>query len=182
MSGFGGAWTKPGILLMNPEIQTNPDVPEKPHKVEDEGMHWRDHPFLDDLDPEHLAILASCAMPTRFVTDQIIFREGDMANRFYLILDGRVGVEMHAQDRPPVLVEHLAAGDVLGWSWLFPPYIWNFTARAVEPVRAAFFYGTWLREQCEVKPAFGYELMKRTAAVTIRRLQATRRELVRSAR
>jgi len=166
---------------MNQEHQRKPGYPEEQPKGTEEGMHWRDHPFLDDLDPEHLAMLASCAMPTRFVTDQIIFREGDMANRFYLILDGRVGVEVSAPNRSPVLVECLAAGDVVDWSWLFPPYIWNFTARALEPVRATFFYGTWLREQCDAKPAFGYELMKRTAAVAIRRLQATRRELVRTA-
>jgi CRP/FNR family transcriptional regulator, cyclic AMP receptor protein len=167
---------------MNPDSHPHTSVPEEHHNVEGGGMHWRAHPFLDDLHPDHLAILASCAMPTRFVTDQIIFREGDMANRFYLILEGRVGVGADAPDRPPVLVEHLAAGDVLGWSWLFPPYVWNFTARAVEPVRATFFYGTWLREQCEAKPVFGYELMKRTAAVAVRRLQATRQELVRASR
>lgn len=162
---------------MDPELQPDTSSPAEHNAVEGGGMHWRDHPFLDDLQQDHLAILASCAMPTRFVPDQIIFREGDMANRFYLILEGRVGVEMDVPDRPPVLVEHLVAGDVLGWSWLFPPYIWNFTARAVEPVRATFFYGTWLREQCGVKPAFGYELMKRTAQVVIQRLQSTRRRL-----
>ena len=67
---------------------------------------------------------------------------------------------------------------MLGWSWLFPPYVWHFTARAVEPVRAIFFYGTWLRERCDADPALGYELMKRTTAVVIRRLQAARQQLV----
>jgi CRP/FNR family transcriptional regulator, cyclic AMP receptor protein len=71
---------------------------------------------------------------------------------------------------------------VLGWSWLFPPYTWNFTARALTPVRAIFFYGTWLRERCDVEPELGYELMRRTAAVLMRRLQATRQQLIQAQR
>jgi len=119
-------------------------------------------------------------MPTGFDAGQLIFREGEIANRFYLILAGQVQLEAEAADRPGVLVEYVGAGDILGWSWLFPPYTWNFTARTVEPVRAIFFYGTWLRDRCEAEPAFGFDLMKRTAAVAIRRLQATRRQLVRA--
>jgi CRP-like cAMP-binding protein len=118
-------------------------------------------------------------MPTRFEAEQLIFREGEMANRFYLILEGRVVLEADAPDRPPVLVDYASTGDVLGWSWLFPPYIWNFTARAVEPGRAIFFYGTWLRERCGSDPSLGYELMRCTAGVMIHRLQAARQELVR---
>jgi len=68
---------------------------------------------------------------------------------------------------------------VLGWSWLFPPYNWHFSARAVEPTTAIFFYGTRLREECEDDPAFGFELMKRVAAIVIQRLQVTRVQLLR---
>jgi CRP/FNR family transcriptional regulator, cyclic AMP receptor protein len=117
-------------------------------------------------------------MPTDFKAEQVIFREGEMANRFYLILEGRVALETEAADHPPLLVDSVTAGDVLGWSWLFPPYTWNFTARALEPVRANFFYGTWLRERCATEPALGYELMRRTVGVVIRRLQATRHQLI----
>ena len=141
---------------------------------------WFAHPFLHAMSGPHLAALSSCAMPTGFDAGQLIFREGEIANRFYLILAGQVQLEAEAADRPGVLVEYVGAGDILGWSWLFPPYTWNFTARTVEPVRAIFFYGTWLRDRCEAEPAFGFDLMKRTAAVAIRRLQATRRQLVRA--
>lgn len=120
-------------------------------------------------------------MPTNFKAEQVIFREGEMANRFYLILEGCVTLEADAQDHPPVPVDSVTTGDVLGWSWLFPPYTWNFSARAAGPVRAVFFYGTWLRERCAAEPALGYELMRRTAGVVIRRLQVTRQELVRLA-
>jgi CRP-like cAMP-binding protein len=72
----------------------------------------------------------------------------------------------------------LGAGDVLGWSWLFPPYLWHFDARAATPTTAIFFYGTRLRELCDENHDLGYELMKRVSEIVIKRLQATRRELV----
>jgi CRP-like cAMP-binding protein len=165
---------------MTPLVPSGTPFPDRPAKVEG-AADWKSHPFLQDLNAEHLATLAECAMPTGFKAEQVIFREGEMANRFYLILEGRVALETEAPDRPPVPVDSVTAGDVLGWSWLFPPYTWNFTARAVGPVRAIFFYGTWLRECCAADPALGYELMRRTAGVVIRRLQATRQQLLRLA-
>ncbi len=141
---------------------------------------WQSHPFVRGMSTDSFVTLAACAMPMSFEAGQLIFREGEIANRFYLLLDGQVQLEADVTDRPGVPVDKISAGDVLGWSWLFPPYTWNFTASAVTPVKAIFFYGTWLRERCEANPALGYELMKRTAALVIRRLQATRQQLVRA--
>jgi CRP-like cAMP-binding protein len=142
---------------------------------------WKHHPFLEGFSAEHLATLTECAMPTNFGADEIIFREGELANRFYLILEGCVVLETQTPDRSLVKVDSLTRGDVLGWSWLFAPYVWNFTARTTSSVRALFFYGTWLRERSSTDPAFGYELMRRMAGVVIRRLQATRQQLICSA-
>jgi len=75
-------------------------------------------------------------------------------------------------------IQTVGPGDVLGWSWLFWPYTWRFDARALEPVKAIFFYGTRLREHCEEDPLFGYELMKRVAQVAIERLQIVRQLLL----
>lgn len=141
---------------------------------------WHSHPFVRGMSADLLLALAACAMPASFEANQLIFREGEIANRFYLLLDGQVQLEAEATDRPGVPVAELQAGDVLGWSWLFPPYTWNFTARTITPVKAVFFYGTWLRERSETDLALGYELMKRTALVLTRRLQATRQQLVRA--
>jgi CRP/FNR family cyclic AMP-dependent transcriptional regulator len=137
-----------------------------------------EHPFLRGLSSEHLSILTDCAMFSEFTEDQLIFSEGDPANRFYLILEGKVTLESHVRDSGTVPIQTIGAGDVLGWSWLFPPYHWHFDARALEPTRAIFFYGTRLREKCDQDHALGYELMKRTAEVVIKRLQATRRQLL----
>ena len=136
------------------------------------------HPFLSGLKPEHLRVLANNALRMQYQTDELIFREGDPANRFYLIERGRVSLEYGRKDESPMPIQTVGPGDVLGWSWLFPPYYWNFDARAVEPTTAIFFYGTRLRDECEQDKVLGYELMKRMTAVAIQRLQATRRQLL----
>src|SRR6266568_781248 len=89
-----------------------------------------DHPFLQGMKPEHLAILTECAMLAEFKKGELIFREGDPANRFYLIRSGRVELESEVKERDRMLIQTIGPGDVLGWSWLFPPYYWRFDARA----------------------------------------------------
>jgi CRP-like cAMP-binding protein len=136
-----------------------------------------EHPFLRGLKPEYLRFLADSAMRMHYAPGDQIFREGDPANRFYLIEKGRVFLESSGQEDPPVAIQVIGPGDVLGWSWLFPPYYWHFDARVTEPTTAIFFYGTRLRELCEENHDFGFEMMKRMTQVLIGRLQATRREL-----
>lgn len=135
------------------------------------------HRLFRDLEPRYLALLAEVAMFKEFPAGEVIFREGDPANRFYLILEGEVALESAQRDSAPVVLQTIGRDDVLGWSWLFPPYYWRFDARAVTPTKAIFFYGTWLRESCERDHDFGYEMIKRMSAVMIERLQATRRKL-----
>ena len=135
-----------------------------------------EHPFLQGMDPRHLSILAECAMQAYFNPGEIIFREGDPANRFYLLRSGKVCLEA-SDESGSKAVQTIGGGDVLGWSWLFPPYFWRFDARVLEPTRATFIYGTRLRELCEEDHDLGYEIMKRTAAVVIERLMAARQKL-----
>ena len=101
-----------------------------------------------------------------------------MANRFYLIESGKVALESSDGPDNPVVIETIGAGDLLGWSWMFAPYAWRFTAQAVEPTAAIFFYGTILREYCERDHSLGYELFKRMAPVMIKRMQNAREKLV----
>ncbi|MGI9114965.1 MAG: Crp/Fnr family transcriptional regulator [Chthoniobacterales bacterium] len=136
------------------------------------------HPFLIGLNEHHIRLFADCAMLTHFETGQLIFRSGETANRFYLIESGSVALESHVEGRAPVAIDHVTGGDLLGWSWLFPPYIWHFDARASEPTSAIFFYGTVLREYCERDTALGFELFKRMSVVMIRRLQSARSKLL----
>jgi CRP/FNR family transcriptional regulator, cyclic AMP receptor protein len=138
----------------------------------------KSHPFFNGLDPHQQRLLADCAMEKTFEAGEIIFREGDPANRFYLILDGKVVLESYVLDRGRVEIQTIEAGDVLGWSWLLPPYYWQFDARAVVETKAIFFYATPLRDEAESDHELGYELFKRISQVMLKRLQATRRRLL----
>jgi len=134
-------------------------------------------PFLKGMAARQLEILSAESMLAEFKTDERILYEGGPANRFYLILEGRVELESPMREGESIHTQTLSKGDVLGWSWIFPPYRWHFDARAVTPTKAIFFYGTRLRELCEENHDFGYELMKRISEIVIKRLQATLHEL-----
>jgi CRP/FNR family cyclic AMP-dependent transcriptional regulator len=156
------------------------EAPTKTKRPEIESMATRValHPFLAGMNPTQLALLTDCAIPVHFKKGQTILREGEMANRFYLIESGKVVLESGEGFGDPVIIETLGAGDLLGWSWMFPPYVWHFTARAAEPTDAIFFYGTILREYCERDPSLGYELFKRITPVMLKRLQSARRKML----
>jgi CRP/FNR family transcriptional regulator, cyclic AMP receptor protein len=134
------------------------------------------HPFLVGMSAQHIRLLADCAMRSQFTAGQVIFRKGETASRFYLIERGRVALESSTRDEV-VRIEELSAGNLLGWSWIFPPYVWHFDARAIEPTTAILLHGTMLREYCDADPALGYELFKRMSEVMMRRLQAARTKL-----
>jgi CRP-like cAMP-binding protein len=136
------------------------------------------HPFLSGLKPEYLRHLEESAVRVSCRADEFLFREGEPANRFYLIESGRVALEAHLRDEAPVEVQILGPGEVVGWSWLFPPCQWNFDARCTEPVSAVSFFGTRLRDLCDQDHDFGYEMMRRMTRVVIQRLQTTRQQLL----
>lgn len=135
------------------------------------------HPFLIGMSANHIRLFADCAMRSHFEAGHVIFREGEAANRFYLIERGKVALESSTLGEP-IRIEEIGGSDLLGWSWLFPPYAWHFTARALEDTSALFFYGTVLREYSEKDPALGFELFKRMSVVMLRRLQAARQKLL----
>ena len=149
-------------------------------RVEAEPMATRVtlHPFLVGMNRKQLALLTDCAMAVQFKKGQEIFREGELANRFYLIETGKVILESGGRQGNPVVIDTIGAGDLLGWSWMFQPYTWHFTARAVEATTALFFYGTILREYCEGDHSLGYELLKRMSLVMNRRMQAARNKML----
>jgi CRP-like cAMP-binding protein len=120
-------------------------------------------------------------MPVTFEAGEVVFREGDPANRFYLLKAGTVVLTSESAQHRQFPVQKVGAGEVLGWSWMFPPYYWHFTATAETRVEAVFLYGTRLREHCEMDPELGYPLMKRLAKVVIDRLQHARQKYLEAA-
>lgn len=137
-----------------------------------------EHPFLKDLAPHHLELIVGCASNVRFEPNQFIFREGEEANQFYVIRHGRAALEIVAPERGPIMIETLGEGEILGWSWLIPPYHWHFNARAIELTRAIALDGKCLRNKCEEDHDLGYELLKRFAHIIEQRLQSTRLQLL----
>ena len=135
-------------------------------------------PVFAGLPDDDLALVAGCAQNVGFADGDVLFREGDDADTFYLVRRGRVAFELHTPDRGGLVIDTADPGDVVGWSWLFPPYHWHFDARATDDVRAIAFDGACLRGKCADDPRLGYELMKRFAAVMIDRLQHTRFRLL----
>lgn len=133
-----------------------------------------EHPFFEGLESFYTELLTGCASNVRFGAGTYIFKEGEEANQFYLIRHGKVALEMFTPYSRPLTVETLEQGDVLGWSWLVPPYIWNFHARAIQQTRAIALDGKCLRAKCEQDHDLGYEVLKRFSQLMVRRLHATR--------
>ncbi len=136
------------------------------------------HPFFRGLPQADLELIAGCGSNVRFEAGAYIFREGDPSDRFYLIRHGKVAVEVASPERGRITIATLGEGDLLGWSWLVPPYREQSDARAVELTRATAFDGACIRRKCEADPRLGYELLKRFAQIIGQRLHATRLQLL----
>jgi CRP-like cAMP-binding protein len=131
-----------------------------------------------DLAPEHLATIAGCGSLMHVEEGEYAFREGGDADAFYVLRSGLVALETHVPGRGPARVMTLHDEDVLGWSWLFPPYRWHLDARALEHTRMLTFDGACLRDKCIENHELGFELYRRFAEVIVSRLQATRFQLL----
>jgi CRP/FNR family cyclic AMP-dependent transcriptional regulator len=135
--------------------------------------------FFAGLSAQQVRTLADCACRTHFDQGCVIFYQGETANRFYLIEEGLVELEAASKSgERRVVAGVIGPQDVLGWSWLFEPYEWQFTARALSATTAIFFYGTVLRERCETDPSLGFELFKRMSREMVKRLQSARKRLL----
>lgn len=137
-----------------------------------------EHPFFEGLESKYLQIIADCATNVVFQEGEQIFTEGDDANSFYVIRQGKVALEIFVRRRGPVNFLSVEDGDVVGWSWMFPPYKWHFDARAMELTRAAAFDARCLRGKFDEDPKLGFELMKRFASVMLDRLNISRLQLL----
>jgi len=137
-----------------------------------------EHPFFAKLEPHYLSIITGCAANVRFKSGEYIFREGESAEQFYIIRQGKVALETFTAGQGRVIIETIEDGEVLGWSWLFAPYRWHFSARAMKETRAIALDGACLRAKGEADHDLGYELVKRVAGIMVERLQATRLQLL----
>lgn len=138
----------------------------------------KEHPFFAGFTPEQSLVVSGCARNHRFDAGQYLFREGEPANEFFLVRHGKVALEIVAPGEAPIVIETLGKGEIVGASWLVPPYRWMFDARAVELTRAIGINAECLRGKCDADSQFGYEMMKRFLPVLVKRLNATRLQLL----
>jgi CRP/FNR family transcriptional regulator, cyclic AMP receptor protein len=139
------------------------------------------HPFFKGLTDKQLKVIAGCAKHTRFAEGKTIFLEGDPADAFYFLQEGSVSIELTMPNQPRSSVHTVGAGDILGWSWVSPPYHWHFNARALKATKAIAFDARCLRSKLDEDHELGYELLKRFAQVIVQRLDATQVQLLKAA-
>jgi CRP-like cAMP-binding protein len=138
----------------------------------------RAHRFFADLDEDTIQLLAGCARNVVFNAGQYLFHTDDPANEFYLIRHGRVALDVVAPGRSAISFQTVGEGEIVGVSWLLPPYRWMHDARAIDQVRAIGMDAKCLRGKCDADPKIGYEMMLRFVPLLISRLQATRMQLL----
>lgn len=138
----------------------------------------REHPFFEGLSDADVSLLTGCAKNVRFDAGTALAREGAPAVQFFVIREGRIALEFPCPNGGAVEIQTLDAGEVVGWSWLMPPFEWQFDIVAITPVRALELDGKCLRGKCDNDPRLGYELMKRFSLIMAERLSGTRLQLL----
>lgn len=138
----------------------------------------KNHRFFSHMEAEHIVAITQCAEIKSYLPQEMLGSEGEFSDYFFALIHGRVAIESDQPGFDRVVLQTLHGGEVVGWSWLFPPYEWVFDARAITPVTTLAFDGKCLREKCESDKVLGYELMKRLAHVMTLRLKATRLQLL----
>jgi len=136
----------------------------------------KQHPFFRDLPQKYIDFMLGCTTHVVFKAGEVILNEGESADKFYLIRSGKVAVYIAKPEE--IVIETIHENDILGWSWLIPPYRYRFSAKATENVRALALDGKCLREKCQTNSDLGYELFKRIIGVLTERLEATRLRLL----
>lgn len=137
----------------------------------------REHPFLRGLDETHIEFLTGCASNLRFDEGDLLARDGDVAARTLMVRRGRVALDIPGPPQQHRRLQTVGPGEIIGWSWLFPPYEWHFDARALEPTLVLAFDGACLRAKLEDDPTLGYAFLKRLVRAMHDRLERARMQL-----
>lgn len=142
------------------------------------GLKALDHPFLYGLSPELVGAIAEAARECSYRPGELLLHEGNAADHFFLIFQGKVALEIETPERPRLTLQTLGPGEVLGWSWLLPPHHWQLDARAVKATRAWVVDASALRRALEARPEDGYRFLLRLLPVIAERLESTRVQLL----
>lgn len=129
-------------------------------------------PFFRGLKPHHLEAITGCASNVHVDAGVYLGRAGDPADRFWIVRVGRIALELYVPGRGAVTIDTVSEGEVVGFSWLLPPYQLHFDVRALIPTRAVQFDGRCLREKCVANPELGHEILSRFSRVMADRIRA----------
>jgi CRP/FNR family cyclic AMP-dependent transcriptional regulator len=136
------------------------------------------HAFFSGLSEDYVKLLSEFATEKHVGKGEVLFQQGRSADKFYLVRKGQVSVQVPALVGPPLELQLLGENQMLGWSWLIPPYRWNFLARAVEDSELIEFDGAAILARCEEDPKFGYELFKRFTGLMSERIDSARQKMM----
>lgn len=137
-----------------------------------------EHQFFSALPDSYIKTIAACGRNIHLTQGHYLAHEGEEANNFYVLRSGQVAIELHLPNKGAKIIQTLDSGDIAGWSWIFPPYKWNFDLKTVSDLSAISLDAACLRQKCESDPALGYLLMKQFAKIMTDRLKATRLQLL----
>jgi CRP-like cAMP-binding protein len=136
------------------------------------------HEFFSEFSDDDLKFLCECSSTREIKKGKILFRQGEHADKFYVVRSGRISIQMPAIMGPTLEIQTLDKDQVLGWSWLISPYKWNFQTKAEEDSELLQFDGAAILARCEQEPKFGYELLKKFAALMSEGLNAARQKMM----
>jgi CRP-like cAMP-binding protein len=137
-----------------------------------------DHPFFKGMSPEFIKLASEKGVVRKCGKGDHLFLQGEPADKFYLVVDGKVSLETMSRDQERLEIKTVHSGEVLGWSWMVSPFKWVFHARASEPSTVIALDANVLRKLCKSRPADGYEFMLRLLPVVGMRVEYTRLKLL----
>ncbi len=146
--------------------------------LRDLGETLAAHPFFDGFEPAQIEFLVGCSTNIVFQEGEFLYREGETANSFFLVREGKVAVETDSPPTGPLTLVTVGRGDMLGWSWIVPPYVHRTDARAIEQTRALSLDAVCLRDKLESDHELGFRLLTRFVSLMAQRLESARMQLL----
>lgn len=138
----------------------------------------KEQDFFQELSQQELDFVAGCGKNVVFQEGDVIANPSDPANEFYLLREGHVTLTLEMPPMKPFVFQTLGPNEILGLSWLIPPYLWTVSAKVIERTHAIALDGACLRKKCETDTALGYKLMKHLVEVLVKRENAARLHLL----
>ncbi|MEN6438585.1 MAG: Crp/Fnr family transcriptional regulator [Syntrophobacter sp.] len=136
------------------------------------------HPYLKRFSPEHLALLEQCATIAEFEEGSYLFREREQARKQFLLLEGRVALELNAPGQDPWILMTSGANSIVGYAWAYPPYRYWYNCRVMQKTRAIVLDAEWMAAKCKEDHEFGYEILLGCTEIMAQRIQAADLQLL----